>query len=165
MNTCLNPSITDYTISFGLETIDSIQVEAFKRFFADLPVDPYIKGKYRQRRLSRVRVSEDGVESLPNGYFCQSKNYNPMLGDVQRQFAPIDRQLIALHEFEKLVFEFCDRCKISPGGDIDVHQIRTTCSPNTFGNPAPEGIHRDGADFIGIFAKYSVSASNFTFFD
>ncbi len=36
--------------------------------------------------------------------------------------------------------------------EIGVHQIRTTCSSNNYGNPAPEGIHRDGTDFIGIFS-------------
>ncbi|MFN7853685.1 MAG: 2OG-Fe dioxygenase family protein, partial [Dolichospermum sp.] len=43
-------------------------------------------------------------------------------------------------------------CKLDLEAEIDVHQIRTTCSPNNLGNPAPEGIHRDGSDFIGIFS-------------
>ena len=33
-----------------------------------------------------------------------------------------------------------------------MHQIRTTCSATNFGNPAPEGIHRDGTDLIAIFS-------------
>ncbi len=42
--------------------------------------------------------------------------------------------------------------KLHPEAEIGIHQIRTTCSPNNFGNPAPEGIHRDGTDFVGIFS-------------
>ena len=152
MNAVLESRITDYAFSFGLQKIETIQLEGFKKFFANLPVDPYMRGKYRQRRLSRLRISDHKLEKQQNGYLFQTKDYNPIQGNVKRKFAEIDDRLIALSAFQKLVFEFSDRCQLTPGGDIDVHQIRTTCSPNKFGNPAPEGIHRDGADFIGIFA-------------
>lgn len=142
----------DYAISFALEKVDSIKLEEFKQFFVDMPIDPYIKGKYRSRRLSRFKIAGDNLIKLPHGYLFQPKEYNPLLGDIKREFAELDDQLIALDEFQKLVFEFSEYCKIPPGIDIGVHQIRTSCSPANFGNPAPEGIHRDGCDYIGIFA-------------
>ncbi|MBW4495648.1 MAG: 2OG-Fe dioxygenase family protein [Oscillatoria princeps RMCB-10] len=152
MQTVLESPILDYAISFALEKVSSIKLEGFKRFFADLPADPYVKGKYRWRRLSRFQISGNELIKLPHGYLYQSKDYNPLLGDVKREFAELDEALIALDEFKKLVFEFSDYCKLAPGVEIGVHQIRTTCSPNNFGNPAPEGIHRDGCEFIGIFS-------------
>jgi hypothetical protein len=141
-----------YAISFALERVDSIKLQGFKGFFTDLPVDPYIKGNYRFRRLSRFKIVKNQLIKLPHGYLFQTKNYNPLMGDVRREFAELDENLIQLDEFKKLVFEFSNYCKLDSSVEIGVHQIRTTCSPKNFGNPAPEGIHRDGCDFVGIFS-------------
>ena len=152
MTALLESRESAYAISFAMEKVDTIKLEGFKPFFADLPLDPFIKGKYRRRRLSRFRLRGDRLVTLPHGYLFQTKDYNTLVGNVRREFAELSDRLIALEEFHKLVFEFSNYCKLEPGVDIGVHQIRTTCSPQNFGNPAPEGIHRDGADFIGIFA-------------
>ncbi len=152
MPTALPSLESAYAMSFGLEKISSIKLERFKRFFTALPVDPYIKDRYRFRRLSRFQISGDELIKLPHGYFLQSKDYNPVVGDIKREYEELDDPLIALDEFSKLIFEFSNYCKLKSGVSIGVHQIRTTCSPNNFGNPAPEGIHRDGCNFVGIFS-------------
>ena len=141
-----------YAISFGLEKISHIQLEGFKSSFTALPADPFIKDKYRFRRLSSFRISGNQLIKLPHGCLWQSRDYNPIAGDLKREFAELDDDLIALAEFKQLLIEFSDRCKLKSGVSIGVHQIRTTCSAANFGNPAPEGIHRDGCDCIGIFA-------------
>ncbi|MBW4612000.1 MAG: 2OG-Fe dioxygenase family protein [Desmonostoc vinosum HA7617-LM4] len=142
----------EYAFLFTLRKVNSINPEGFKPFFNDMPIDPYIKGNYRSRRLSRFMISEDKVIKLPHGYLFQSKEYNPLLGDIRREFAELDDALIELDIFQDLVLAFIDSCRLHPEAEIGVHQIRTTCSPNSLGNPAPEGIHRDGTDFIGIFS-------------
>ncbi len=142
----------EYAFLFTLRKVNSINTEGFKTFFNNLPVDPYIKGNYRSRRLSRFTVFGDNLIKLPHGYLFQSKDYNPLLGDIKREFAELDDALIELDIFKNLVLAFIDSCKLHPEAEIGVHQIRTTCSPNNLGNPAPEGIHRDGTDFIGIFS-------------
>ncbi|MBH8565550.1 2OG-Fe dioxygenase family protein [Nostoc sp. CENA67] len=142
----------EYAFLFTLRKVNSINTEGFKTFFNNLPVDPYIKGNYRSRRLSQFIVSGDRLIKLPHGYLFQSKEYNPLLGDIKREFAELDDALIELDIFKKLVFAFTDSCKLHPEAEIGVHQIRTTCSPDNMGNPAPEGIHQDGTDFIGIFS-------------
>ncbi len=152
MQTLLGTTESPYSISFALEKVDTIKLEGFKRFFRDLPVDPYIKGKYRFRRLSRLKVVGNELTKLPHGYLFQSKQYNPLVGDIRREFGELDDALVELDEFKKLVLEFRNYSKLESAVEIGVHQIRTTCSPNNFGNPAPEGIHRDGCDFIGIFS-------------
>ncbi len=141
-----------YGISFALERVDSIKLQELKAFFTDLPIDPYIKGNYRSRRLSRFKIVKDELIKLPHGYLFQPKSYNPLMGDIKRDFAEIDEKMTQMNEFKKLVLEFSNYCKLAPEVEIGVHQIRTTCSPKNFGNPAPEGIHQDGCDFIGIFA-------------
>ncbi|BAZ49690.1 hypothetical protein NIES4103_23020 [Nostoc sp. NIES-4103] len=142
----------EYAFLFTLRKVNSINTEGFKTFFNNLPVDPYIKGNYRSRRLSRFIVSGDRLIKLPHGYLFQGKEYNPLLGGIKREFAELDDALIELDIFKKLVFAFTDSCKLHPEAEIGVHQIRTTCSPENMGNPAPEGIHQDGTDFIGIFS-------------
>ncbi|MGF1489471.1 MAG: 2OG-Fe dioxygenase family protein [Prochloraceae cyanobacterium] len=150
MNTALERSESTYNVSFGLKKINSIKFSEFRNFFSDLPVDPYIKGKYRQRRLSQFQIKEERLIKLPHGYLFQSRDYNPIVGDIKREFAELAPELIALDEFKKLLFEFSNYCQLKPEASIGVHQIRTICSPDNFGNPAPEGIHRDGCDYIAI---------------
>ncbi|MBX9255578.1 2OG-Fe dioxygenase family protein [Desmonostoc muscorum CCALA 125] len=142
----------EYAFLFTLRKVNSINVEGFKPFFSNMPIDPYIKGNYRSRRLSRFIVAEDQLIKLPHGYLFQSKEYNPLLGDIKREFAELDDALIELDIFRNLVLAFTDSCKLHPEAEIGVHQIRTICSPDNLGNPAPEGIHQDGTDFIGIFS-------------
>ncbi|MBD2355067.1 2OG-Fe dioxygenase family protein [Tolypothrix sp. FACHB-123] len=142
----------EYAFLFTLRKVNSIKLEGFKPFFNNLPVDPYIKGNYRSRRLSRFTVVGDKLVKLPHGYFYQSKDYNPLMGDIKREFAELDDALIELDIFKSLVFAFTDSCKLHPEAEIGVHQIRISCSPENMGNPAPEGIHSDGTDFIGIFS-------------
>ena len=144
----------EYAFLFTLRKVNSINLEGFKPFFRNMPVDPYIKGNYnyRSRRLSRFTVSGNELIKLPHGYFFQSKEYNPLMGDLKREFAELDDALIELDIFRNLVLAFSDSCKLHPEAEIGVHQIRIICSPDNFSNPAPEGIHQDGTDFIGIFS-------------
>ncbi|MEH2463722.1 2OG-Fe dioxygenase family protein [Nostoc sp.] len=142
----------EYAFLFTLRKVNSINPEGFKPFFSNMPIDPYIKGNYRSRRLSRFTVSGNELIKLPHGYFFQSKEHNRLVGDVKREFAELDDELIELDIFRNLVLAFSDSCKLHPEAEIGVHQIRIICSPDNSGNPAPEGIHQDGTDFIGIFS-------------
>ncbi|MEH1976499.1 MAG: 2OG-Fe dioxygenase family protein [Nostoc sp.] len=142
----------EYAFLFTLRKVNSISPEGFKPFFSNMPIDPYIKGNYRSRRLSRFTVSGNQLIKLPHGYLFQSKEYNPLVGDIKREFAELDDALIELDIFRNLVIAFSDSCKLHPEAEIGVHQIRTICSADNLGNPAPEGIHQDGTDFIGIFS-------------
>ncbi len=142
----------EYAFLFTLRKINSINPEGFKPFFSNMPLDPYIKGNYRSRRLSRFTVSGNQLIKLPHSYLLQSKEHNPLLGGIKREFAELDDALTKLDIFRNLVLAYSDSCKLHPEAEIGVHQIRTICSPDNLGNPAPEGIHRDGTDFIGIFS-------------
>ena len=152
MQTILDSNQHIQTLMFTVSQLNLQNIDSFKQFFNELPVDPYVKGKYRFRRLSRFTAAGNQLVKLPHGYLFQSKEYNPLVGDIKREFAEIDDALTQLDDFKKLVFAFIDACKLHPEAEIGVHQIRTTCSLNNFGNPAPEGIHRDGTDFIGILS-------------
>lgn len=158
MQTVLKSNHQDYAFRFALQAANSLRLAELSQFFNDLPVDPYIKSNYRYRRLSRFKIPADQLIKLPHGCLFQTKQYNPLVGNIRREFAELDDSMIELNAFKQLVLNFNDYCKLySDSNDIGVHQIRTTCSQRNYGNPAPEGIHRDGTDLIGIF---SVSRDN-----
>ncbi|GAB4242425.1 MAG: 2OG-Fe dioxygenase family protein [Elainellaceae cyanobacterium] len=139
--------------SYVLEMLTTVDVNQFRPFFDDLPVDPYLEGNYRFRRLSHFQITDDRLIPLPHRRFFQSKNYNPLLGDVTREYAELDDRLIVSEDFQKMVWEFFQFCQLCTKFDeVAVHQIRITASSNQAGNPAPEGRHRDGVDLVGIFS-------------
>lgn len=149
----LRKKVFDCITSYALESIAAVNVDNLKHFYNDLPVDPYIKDNYRFRRLSHFRVSDEGLIKLPHRALFQSKQYNPLLGNVVREFAELDDELIKLEDFQRIILEFFEFCKIcSTYKEVAVHQIRTVAYPEKMGNPAPEGIHRDGVDMIAIFS-------------
>uniref|UniRef100_A0A832M4X3 2OG-Fe dioxygenase family protein n=1 Tax=Oscillatoriales cyanobacterium SpSt-402 TaxID=2282168 RepID=A0A832M4X3_9CYAN len=143
----------DCLASYVLEMLTAIQVDNLTPFFDDLPMDPYLEGGYRFRRLSHFKVVGDRLIQLPHRRLFQSKTYNPLLGDVIREYAELDDRLIQLEAMQRVIWEFFQFCKLcSTSTEIAVHQIRTTASLQQAGNPAPEGIHRDGVDLVGIFS-------------
>lgn len=144
--------------SYVLEMLTAINVDELKQSFTDLPADPYLEGNYRFRRLSHFKVVGDRLIKLPHRRLFQSKQYNPLLGDVIREYSELDDALVQLEGFQRLLWEFFQFCQLcSTSNEIAVHQIRTTASSQKLGNLAPEGIHRDGVDVVGIF---SVNRSN-----
>jgi hypothetical protein len=131
---------------------DKMYFKKIQPFFENLPADPYLKDNFRFRRLSHFQVMPEGLIRLPHSPLFQGKNYNPLLGDIVREYAPLQTELIALEEFQKIVLKFVEICGINyQDNEIGVHQIRTITNYELIGEPAPEGIHRDGVDWVGIF--------------
>jgi hypothetical protein len=139
--------------SYALESISSVNVGMLKPFFNKLPTDSYLAGNYRFRRLSHFKISGNSIVKLPHRPFYQARQYNPLLGNLVREYPELDDELIQLEDFKRIILEFFEFCKLcSTYKEIAVHQIRITASPEQIGEPAPEGIHKDGVDLIGIFS-------------
>lgn len=122
-------------------------------YFGELPNDPYVDANVRFRSYARFSLSETGsVTRLPHAPFMQSSEVNRVVGDVERHFAPMSDAMVALPEFQHLLHSFASATGLElTGGNVDVHQIRVTCSASDTSAPAPEGIHQDGFRFVGIF--------------
>jgi hypothetical protein len=149
----LKPKAFNCLASYVLEKITAVEVDRLTPFFDQLPADPYLEGNYRFRRLSHFQISGDCLIKLPHRRLFQSKSYNPLLGDVVREYDELDDRMIELDEFQKIVWEFFQFCQLCTShNEVGVHQIRTTATSQQKGNPAPEGIHRDGVDLVGIFS-------------
>ncbi len=86
----------------------------------------------------------------PHQPHWQSRDYNPLNGDVQRWFDPVDPATIA-NPVMQAILAFCAD-HFAPAGSgawhVELHQFRIEASPDEQGRPTPEGMHRDGVDRV-----------------
>ena len=127
----------------------------FARFWENLPLDRFMRdgGTYRRRRFGRftLDVVAPGLEWDSDQVFVQSPAINQFAGGVQRRFEPLEPGFIEDPLFHSLVHGYAN---LLPTTDavhrwrIEVHAIRIVARRVEAGNPNPEGIHRDGRDFV-----------------
>ncbi len=116
------------------------------RFMAD-------GGTYRYRRFSEF--TWDGrtadVVLRPHGHYEQSRAVNRLNGGVRREFAPMQRH-IAEGGFVRALLAWGSGLLSGLTGveawKIQCFQNQTLARSGETGQPTPEGIHRDGVDFV-----------------
>ena len=137
---------------YKLQMLSALDTDSVEPFFANLPVDPYIQGKFRLRRFSRFTGTPGNLQRLEHKYFVQSAKVNQLAGGIKRDFPELEDGLLELEAFQTVVASFIDFSKIDPlVTEMGIHQIRIVASRDEKGEPAPEGIHQDGFDYVGIF--------------
>jgi len=137
--------------------------QAFADSWNALELDEHMAdgGRYRRRRHAVFVAGQDGaVERQPHQPHYQELDYNPLHGGVARWFAPLTdeiaggRSLTTILEFCRALF---GRLAVQPEREgfsrasqwkIEVHQFRIEARPGHEGLPTPEGLHRDGVDFV-----------------
>ncbi len=135
--------------------------------YADLPVDAYLpnNGKYRFRRYGRfyfVPTSEELLR-LPHEDYFQDTDINAVTGGIVRKFPPLLDTTFEnefLHELIRFDFRHLpvpDATK-NDAWDVHVHLIRVTANADIDGHPTPEGIHKDGAEFVTVHLAELVNA-------
>lgn len=128
---------------------DSIQSLASS--FNRLPLDPYIEGKFRRRRLSRFIAPKGQLRALPHQEFTQSNQYNHLLGNIRREYEELEADVAMSNQFIEMLNILATNLHLNLETSVlGVHQIRITVEKNHSGHPAPEGIHKDGFDYIAI---------------
>ena len=128
---------------------------AFAASWRDLTPDAYLAARGRQRRRRHaVFCAEVGgeVHREPDQPHFQSLQYNPLQGDIQRWFRPI-RPAIADGASLRRILDFCRVLfdALAPGTrrwHIEAHQFRIEARAGEPGEPTPEGVHRDGVDYV-----------------
>lgn len=118
--------------------------------FAALPQDPYAHERLRSRCYSRYRYDGSTLERLSQKDFMQSSEINNYVGDVERSYEDIDINLCQNKIFIHLFKEFQARTALGHEDVIEAHQIRWHCK-RKIKEPAPEGMHQDGFDYIAMF--------------
>jgi len=120
--------------------------------FDRIPADPYVAAGFRYKSIMRVQVSEGQIRRAAHGPLFQPKEYNPVHGDIVREYEEIDERLSTLLEPAIHIFAGCARL----GGrhEILVQAQRITASSGDDGNtgfPVVEGWHQDNISVLGIF--------------
>ena len=129
--------------------------ETFAQSWDDLHLDTYMGdgGRYRRRRHAVFEATR-GASPLrqPHQPHWQSLDYNPLNGDVERWFEPLTDTTAGSQSLATILRwgrEMCD--DLAPQAStwrIEVHQFRIEAAIDAPGQPTPEGMHRDGVDFV-----------------
>jgi len=128
---------------------------AFAGSWDALAIDTYMAdgGRYRRRRYGAWTASPDGaVSRKPHQPHFQAIDYNPLNGGVARWFEPIGEpigagpSMTAILAFCRTLFSRL--APATPSWEIEVHQFRIEAKQGETGRPTPEGLHRDGVDYV-----------------
>ena len=129
-------------------------------------------GRYRKRRHATYAISNAGQQArlMPYQPHYQTADYNPLNGGVARYFAPIlddlhhSATLAALLEFGNQVFT---QITGNHPWHIELHQFRIEARDGKQGLPTPEGVHRDGVDFVIVvmIKRVNIDSGATTIFD
>ncbi|RDZ26107.1 2OG-Fe dioxygenase family protein [Lysobacter silvisoli] len=128
---------------------------AFADSWNDLGPDNYLArhGRERRRRYAVYSAGPDGeIRREAHQPHYQSLDYNSLQGDIERWFEPIAAN-IGEGESLRRILAFCHGFfgALAPaisGWHIEVHQFRIEARPGQAGEPTPEGVHRDGVDYV-----------------
>jgi hypothetical protein len=128
---------------------------AFAAQWERLPADPYLAGDapFRFRRHAQVIFDADAGELtvLPPGDYLQAAANNALFGGIPRRFAALEWTPAVTRLLTALVRLSVTEILGLPGRTLmNIHQVRIVGGPRHAGTPVPEGVHRDGFDFISI---------------
>jgi hypothetical protein len=146
------PEMSDVLEQAGLRDWSS-----FAETWDDLGVDAYMAdgGRYRRRRFACFRATGEGIVRKPHQPHYQSRDYNPLNGGLERWFEPVT-DAAATHPALRAILATChalfDRLTPPPvrppSWHVEIHQFRIEARPGQEGRPTPEGMHRDGVDWV-----------------
>jgi hypothetical protein len=128
---------------------------AFASSWGDLPLDTHLPDghRYRRRRHATLsaRAGEDAFRLEAHQPHYQALEYNPLVGGIERWFEPVHGEIATGETFSRIV-SFCLRLfgAMRPGvaWHIEAHQFRIEARADAMGLPTPEGVHRDGVDYV-----------------
>ncbi len=140
------------------ELLDGVGVlidwTAFAASWNDLELDHYMAdgGRYRRRRHAVYAATAHGaIVRAPHQPHYQSRDYNALNGGIARWFEPIEpaigegATMHAILLFSRSLFE---RLARPQAWHVEVHQFRIEARSGERGQPTPEGLHRDGVDYV-----------------
>ena len=128
--------------------------DQFAASWDDLGLDTYMAdgGRYRRRRHGVFAATASGITRLEHRPHYQSRDYNALNGGIARWFDPVLPATAAMPAFTAIL-RTCQRVFSTltpdvPEWEVEVHQFRIEAQPGQAGQPTPEGMHRDGVDWV-----------------
>jgi len=130
----------------------------FQSAWQDLVPDLYMGdgGHYRLRRYSvfDLKAGGDVVSINPDQRHYQALDYNPLNGGIYREYPPFSSNFLSnpiflgVLDFARMLVQEASPEK--KNWRIEGHQFRIVATEGEVGKPTPEGIHKDGTDFVFI---------------
>ena len=127
---------------------------AFAQSWDDLILDAHMAdgGRYRKRRHAVLHASDQGFVRQPHQPHFQARYDNPLNGGVDRWFQPMpDSAANSPALASVLAFCLATFGARSPGvvtWRVELHPFRIEARLGAPGLPTPEGVHRDGVDWV-----------------
>ncbi len=148
----LAPDTIDWLPAPALDSSWKSFAESWNR----LGLDRYMAdgGRYRRRRHAALAITPDAITRKPHQPHFQSRDYNQLNGDVQRWFEPMDDAIAdsaMMHRLLRgatLCFEAAGEGALAAHWHVELHQFRIETTARNPGRPTPEGMHRDGVDWV-----------------
>ena len=142
----------------------------------DLGIDTYMAdgGRYRRRRFAAFRASSVGIVRKPHQPHYQSRDYNELNGGLERWFEPVTETvachpaLTAILRTSQGLFDRMTPTAVRPTAwHIELHQFRIEARPGEVGQPTPEGMHRDGVDWVLVLMvrRENIASGETTIYD
>ena len=143
--------------------------DRFAGSWNDLPRDTHLPDghRYRRRRHATLsaRAGEDTFHVEPHQPHYQAVEYNPLAGGIERWFEPIRPEVLAGASFRSIL-ALCLRLfgSLQPATHwhIECHQFRIEARFEAAGQPTPEGVHRDGVDWVLVLLVSRVNIESGT---
>jgi hypothetical protein len=128
---------------------------AFAQSWNDLAPDTYLaaQGRHRRRRHATFSIEADGeLRRETHQPHYQSLQHNPLQGDIQRWFRPMRPALADGASMRRILdfsYELFAALVPTPRRwHVEAHQFRIEARVGEPGEPTPEGVHRDGVDYV-----------------
>ena len=143
--------------------------DGFAASWNDLGVDMYMAdgGRYRRRRFACFRAGIEGIGRKPHQPHYQSRDYNPLNGGIERWFEPVTEPIVAhpaLHAILATCHALFERLTPAalrpPSWHVEMHQFRIEALTGQEGRPTPEGLHRDGVDWVLVLLVSRVNIAS-----
>jgi hypothetical protein len=131
--------------------------DGFAASWNELGLDTYMAdgGRYRRRRHAAFRAADGAILRKPHQPHYQSRDYNQLNGGIARWFEPVTDATAshpALHAIlttAQAIFDAATPAEIRPPAwHVELHQFRIEARAGEEGRPTPEGLHRDGVDWV-----------------
>ena len=149
---------------------------SFAASWENLGVDTYMAdgGRYRRRRFAAFRAAAAGIVRKPHQPHYQSRDYNPLNGGLERWFEPVTEAaarhpaLTAILRTSHALFDRMTQAELRPPAwHLEIHQFRIEARVGQEGRPTPEGMHRDGVDWVLVLMvrRENVASGETTIYD